>query len=175
MDTIQLREGKLTDADAIGSLHAQSWSTAYRGILPDSYLDNNLDEERKNYWRIKLASLSAKDFIIIAESAGDIAGFAAVMDKPQNGYDALLDNLHVRPDMKGQGLGSRLMKAVAARLRATGRTSFYLWVLKGNVAAEEFYKAQGGVSGDVSSVEFGGKIVEQTRFAWKDLDTLINR
>lgn len=174
MNTIQLREFRPVDADAIGALHAQSWSTAYRGILSDSYLSNNLDEERKGYWRTKVMTLSAKEFIIVAEHAQGIAGFAAVMDQPENGYHALLDNLHVRPDLKGRGLGGRLMKAVAAKLQATDRTSFYLWVLKGNVAAEEFYKSKGGMPSDVSSAEFAGKVVDRTRFVWTDLNALIH-
>jgi GNAT superfamily N-acetyltransferase len=175
MNTITLRDSKLSDADAIGTLHAQSWFTAYRGILLDSYLDNDLQGERQRYWREKLTTLSSKEFIIVAEDGSGVVGFAAVMDEPESGYDALLDNLHVRPDLKGKGLGGRLMKAVAERLRATGRSSFYLWVLKGNVPAEEFYKAKSGVSTDVSSTEFGGKTVGKTRFVWTNLSVLTDR
>jgi len=175
MNTISLRDYKLSDADAIGALHAKSWFTAYRGILLDSYLDNDLQGERQNYWRSTLPTLTDKDFIIVAEDPSGIVGFAAVMDEPENGYDALLDNLHVRPDLKGNGLGGRLMKAVAEKLQATGRSSFYLWVLKGNVAAEEFYKAKQGVVADVSTTEFGGKIVGKTRFVWTNLNVLTGR
>jgi GNAT superfamily N-acetyltransferase len=176
MNTISLRDYRLGDADAIGALHAQSWFTAYRGILLDSYLDNDLQRERQEYWRGKLPTLSAKEFLVVAEDdAGNVVGFAAVMDEPENGYDALLDNLHVRPDLKGKGLGGRLMKAVALRLRDTGRASFYLWVLKGNAAAEEFYKSKDGVPVDTSTTEFGGKIVGKTRFVWTDLDVLNDR
>ena len=176
MNTISLRDYRLSDADAIGALHAQSWFTAYRGILLDSYLDSDLQRERQDYWRGKLPTLSAKEFIVVAEDdAGSVVGFAAVMDKPENGYDALLDNLHVRPDLKGKGLGGQLMKAVALKLRDTGRSSFYLWVLKGNVAAEEFYKSKGGVPEDISSTEFGGKTVGKRRFVWTDLGVLIHR
>jgi GNAT superfamily N-acetyltransferase len=175
MNAISFRDYKLSDADAIGTLHAQSWFTAYRGILLDSYLDNDLQAERKRYWRGKLPTLSSKEFIIVAENDEGVVGFAAVMDEPENGYEALLDNLHVRPDLKGKGLGGQLMKAVAERLQATGRSSFYLWVLKGNVAAEEFYKAKYGVPADVSSTEFGGKTVGKTRFIWTDLNMLTRR
>lgn len=175
MNTISLRDYRLSDADAIGTLHAQSWFTAYRGILLDSYLDNGLQEERQNYWRGKLPTLSPKEFIVVAEDGSEVIGFAALMDEPEIGYDALLDNLHVRPDLKGKGVGGQLMKAVAEKLRVTGRSSFYLWVLEGNVPAEEFYKAKGGVPADVSTTEFGGKIVGKTRFVWTDLSVLTGR
>jgi ribosomal protein S18 acetylase RimI-like enzyme len=96
------------------------------------------------------------------------------MDKPDQGYDAMLDNLHVRPDLKGQGVGGKLMKAVAVKLQTTGRTSFYLWVLHGNDAAAEFYKSKHGLPQDTGTVEFGGKTVGRTRFIWTDLNMLIN-
>jgi len=175
MNSISLRDYRISDADLIGTLHAQSWFTAYRGILLDSYLDNDLQGERQAYWRSKLPTLSSREFIIVAEDSNGIVGFAAVMDKPEHGCDALLDNLHVRPDLKGLGVGSKLMRAVAERLQTTGRTSFYLWVLKGNVAAETFYKAKHGVPADVSTTEFGGKTIGKTRFVWKDLSVLTGR
>ena len=175
MDNISLRDYRPTDVEAIGALHAQSWFTAYRGILLDNYLDNDVRTERQRYWRDKLSGLSPKDFIVVAENSEGVIGFAAVMDEPENGYAALLDNLHVRPDLKGQGVGGQLMMAVAERLQATGRASFYLWVLRGNVAAEEFYKAKYGQAADVSTIEFGGKIVGRTRFVWTNLNLLTGR
>jgi GNAT superfamily N-acetyltransferase len=174
MSTIHLREFQPADVDPISRLHAQSWATAYRGILLDSYLNNDVATERKNYWQTKVTQLTPKDFIIVAEQNGNIIGFAAVMDEPELQYDALLDNLHVHPDLKGQGIGGKLMKAVATKLKATGRNSFYLWVLHGNNAAAEFYKTKGAVTQDTSTVEFGGKTVGKTRFVWTDLNVLIN-
>jgi GNAT superfamily N-acetyltransferase len=174
MDTVIIREAVLSDAENIGSLHAQSWRSAYRGLLQDSFLDNNLVAERKKYWTENLSALSSKDFVLVAESAEGVIGFAAVMDKPEKGYDALLNNLHVRPDIKGQGIGGKLLKAVAANLLKTGRKNFYLWVLKGNTPAEEFYKAKGGRPADHSTAVFGQEVVDQTRFVWDRLDKLVD-
>lgn len=174
MNTFTIREAGPADAENIGSLHAQSWKTAYRGLLPDSYLDNNLVAERKKYWSEKFPLLSAKEFVLVAENEKGIIGFAAVMDKPDKGYDALLDNLHVQPDIKGQGIGGALLKAVASNLIRTGRKNFYLWVLKGNTPAEKFYKAKGGEPYDHSTAVFGGVVVSETRFVWRRLDALLD-
>jgi GNAT superfamily N-acetyltransferase len=173
MNTLIIRKGLSADADNIGSLHAQSWQSAYRGLLPDSFLDNGLTEERKKYWTGKISALSTKEFVLVAEDGSGVTGFAAVMDKPEKGYDAFLDNLHVRPDVKGQGIGGKLLEAVAINLQKTGRKSLYLWVLKGNIPAEEFYKAKGGRPADSSTVMFGGEVIAQTRFVWDRLDKLL--
>lgn len=171
---VLLRDATLSDSDRIALLHSQSWRSAYKGLLSAGYLENNLADERRKYWKEKLASLTSKEFVIIAENESGIVGFAAVMDTPQRGYDALLDNLHVHPDLKGLGTGGKLLKAVALRLQQSGRNSFYLWVLKGNTPAELFYKAKGARVEDQGSGMFGGQEIEETRFVWDDLSVLIN-
>ena len=41
------------DANAIAAVHAESWRTAYRGILSDAYLDGPIDAERRRLWRAR--------------------------------------------------------------------------------------------------------------------------
>lgn len=175
MDQIIVRDATSADAGNIGALHAASWRSAYRGLLLDEYLDNNLEAERKTYWTKKLASLSTLEFVLVAMQGATVAGFIAVLDKPEKGYAAFIDNLHVRPQLKGFGIGGKLMKAAAERLKRTQRNSVYLWVLEGNVAAEKFYLAKGGKPLDPCRVEFGGAMVNETRFAWDRLDALLNQ
>jgi GNAT superfamily N-acetyltransferase len=172
MTGVNIRDAKLSEANAIASLHASSWMTAYRGLLTDEYLDNDLEGERKKHWSEKMPAITDKEFVLVAENEGELIGFVAVLDKPEAGFDALVDNLHVRPDMKGRGIGGLLLNAVAARLLDMRRKSFYLFVLKGNISAENFYLAKGGQPMDVMTHEFGGKVVQATRFAWEHLERM---
>ena len=172
MTTVKIRDAKASEVNLIADLHAISWMSAYRGLLSDEYLDNNLQEERRKHWREKMPVLTEKEFVLVAEQNGQIVGFAAVLDKPEAGFDALLDNLHVVPDLKGLGIGGQLLNAVAARLLATGRKSFYLTVLVGNTAAENFYLAKGGRPMDLKTQELGGNVVQATRFAWEQLELM---
>ena len=170
--TVKIRDAKASEADAIANLHAISWMSAYRGLLSDEYLDNNLLDERKKHWAEKMAALTKKEFVLVAERNGALVGFVAVLDKPEAGFDMLVDNLHVLPELKGLGIGGQLLNAVAARLLSTERKSFYLFVLKGNTAAEKFYLAKGGRAMDVISHEFGGKEVQAIRFGWDQLERM---
>jgi ribosomal protein S18 acetylase RimI-like enzyme len=172
MKTVKIRDAKASEADAIANLHAISWMSAYRGLLTDEYLNNNLLEERKKHWAGKMRALTKKEFVLVAEQNGLLVGFAAVLDIPEAGFDVLLDNLHVLPELKGLGIGGQLLNAVADRLLSTGRKSFYLFVLKGNTAAEKFYLAKDGQPLDVITQEFGGKIVQATRFGWDQLERM---
>ena len=167
MTSVSIRDAKLSEAAAIATLHATSWMSAYRGLLSDEYLDNNLEGERKKYWLEKMPTIKDNEFVLVAELGGELVGFVAVLDQPDAGFDALVDNLHVRPDLKGHGIGSELLRAVANRLLATHRNSFYLFVLQGNTSAENFYLAKGGTAMDILTHEFGGRVVKATRFAWQ--------
>jgi len=169
---VRIRDAKASEVDLIADLHAISWMSAYRGLLSDEYLDNNLQEERRKHWREKMPVLTEKEFVLVAEQNGQIVGFVAVLDKPEAGFDALVDNLHVVPNLKGLGIGGQLLNAVAARLLATGRKSFYLTVLVGNTAAENFYLAKGGRSMGLKTQELGGNMVQATRFVWEQLERM---
>jgi GNAT superfamily N-acetyltransferase len=169
-----LRPATKDDAVMIANLHASSWRIAYRGLLADEYLDNDLAGERIAYWSAKMTKLTDREFIIIAVNhEGDIEGFIAVMDQPESGYVALVDNLHVRPDLKGRGIGKVLMQTAARRLLVSGRTNYYLWVLNGNEPACRFYESIGGIPEDERTVHFGGKDVRATRFGWATFDKVL--
>jgi GNAT superfamily N-acetyltransferase len=175
MSNVRIREATLADAEAISLLHATSWRSAYRGLLSDEYLDNDLFGERRKYWLAKMPVVSEKEFVLIAEVNETMVGFIAVMDIPEKGYSALVDNLHVIPSLKGSGIGSEMLRHAARRLLASGRNSFYLWVLEGNTDAGKFYLAKGGKSADQHTSEFGGKVVTATRFVWNGFEALFEK
>lgn len=161
------------DSPAIALLHAASWRSAYKGILPDEFLGSALDSEREQYWKKKMSALTEREFVLIAEAKGEPVGFIAVLDKPEAGAEAFIDNLHARPDMKGKGIGGKLMQEAAKRLAASNRKSVYLWVLVGNTPAEGFYLSKGARIADTGAVVFGGLEVLQRRFVWDTLDALL--
>ena len=51
-----IRLGVPDDAAAIAALHAESWRSAYRGLIPDDDLGNGLDDERRKFWEDRFAS-----------------------------------------------------------------------------------------------------------------------
>jgi ribosomal protein S18 acetylase RimI-like enzyme len=90
-------------------------------------------------------------------------------------WGAFLDNLHVRPDVKRQGVGTRLMADTArAVLGRSPSSGLYLWVLEQNTAAQAFYQAQGGrpVERQLTGPFPGGGQAYSFRYAWPDLSRL---
>ena len=85
--------------------------------------------------------------VFVAEQDGVVAGFAALLPRPDDGVE--LDALFVEPQVWKQGIGRRLVDHVAevARERAAG----FLHVI-GNPHAEGFYRSCGfDVTGTVAT------------------------
>jgi|SRR5579859_3567510 len=160
------RKGTIDDADAIGRLHALSWMTAYRGLLPDAYLDGNLEEERLAHWQKKMRGLSSREFVVLSEDEKGLKGFICVIDEPFHQYTALIDNLHVRPDLKGLGLGGLLLDLAIGELRRMNLKGVYLWVIEGNTPAEHFYRSKGGREMDTKWFELGGARIREKSYVW---------
>ncbi len=168
----RLRDAGADDAGRIAALHAASWRWAYRGILPDRYLDHECAAERARYWRERLSAPSPDGFVMLAEQADVLLAFLAIWPDPDGRYDALLDNLHVAPEARGRGLGRKLLGAAADRLRAQGHRSLTLWVFDANRPALAFYRRLDAEIVERGLDEFAGVRIPHTRLAWKDVTRL---
>ena len=104
-DEIVMRDATVQDANAVTALHVASWRSAYRGVLPDAYLDGDVETERAAHWRKTLSALGPEDFVLLAENGPVLQGFISIYRNKEPGFDAYLDNLHVRPGLRGGGLG----------------------------------------------------------------------
>lgn len=159
----------LSDADAIADLHTRSRQIAYRGLYGDDYLDHQLPAISRAVWRDRFETYaSGADLILAAmEDAGPIAlAYASFRLNPEVGL--LVDNLHVAPERKGEGLGSRLLSEVARWLCDEHAGSpLHLEVYAPNAAALGFYERKGGVEvARYRETPPGGHEVEVARFRW---------
>ena len=57
-ERIEHTGGEAFGSRDIATLHAASWMSAYRGLLSDEYLDNDLEGERKKYWLKKMPTIT---------------------------------------------------------------------------------------------------------------------
>jgi len=147
---LEIRLAGPADADAIAELHAASWRSAYRGIFSDAYLDGDILPERRLHWRDCLETDPRPDCgVLIATEDGACVGFICVRLEADSVWGPLLDNLHVRPDRKGSGIGRRLIKDGAAWVRTRGSyDSWHLWVIDSNTPARRVYEHLGWVARD---------------------------
>ena len=170
---VQIRSAVSADLSSIAKLHAASWRAAYRGIFSDAFLDGDLEADRMQRWMGVVDRLAPDDRLLIAThdmmgALGFVSGWSSREMGCEQEFDLYIDNLHVRPDMRGKKLGLALMQKLAQTSDSEKRVRAYLWVLDRNEAARRFYHRLGGRACERRDIELGGVVVSETRIAWAD-------
>jgi GNAT superfamily N-acetyltransferase len=138
-----LQPATLKEAALIADMHARSWAKAYRGILPGTYLDDELAGDRAAHWSTRFDELAdGAGEVFIAYIDGKAAGFVCVIAPDETG-SVLVDNLHAMPEAKGTGLGTAMLETAAKWAADRGAKNLHLYVLEPNVAAIGFYESRG--------------------------------
>ena len=92
----------------------------------------------------------------LAESDGELLGFAICTP-------TFLDGLYVRPDLKGQGIGSLLLDVV----EATHPEGYELWVFESNTGARRLYERRGLVEVERTDGSGNEEKAPDVRMAWR--------
>ncbi|MGK0365366.1 MAG: GNAT superfamily N-acetyltransferase [Saprospiraceae bacterium] len=155
------------DATNIAALHTLSWQTTYINVFSEDYLEKEIAQERLEYWQNKIENVD-NQWILLAEKGDDLIGFVCMIGSEDENYGSLIDNLHVRPDLKGQGLGKQLLqKGIEWAQENFPEGGQYLWVYKVNHSAIGFYEKMGGLCAELEMTENpdGGR-AEVWRVVW---------
>lgn len=159
MEIRPLRE--TDDRLAVSRIYEESWKSAYRGLIPQAYLDAipigrwaaNRDQEGRQS--------------LILEEEGRLIGVACVgpsrwPDYPDFGE---IVSLYLLPAYTGRGYGKALLAAAVEALADRGYRDALLWVLEENRRARAFYERQGfRFSGEFMEDEIGGKPLREVLY-----------
>jgi GrpB-like predicted nucleotidyltransferase (UPF0157 family)/RimJ/RimL family protein N-acetyltransferase len=141
---MKVRAASGDDAHRIAEIHVRSWQAAYRGLLPDSLLDDLSVSERERSWDALLGDGGDRWLTLVAEGyRSDPVGFCSVatpsQDETAGETTAEIGALYVEPAHWREGAGSAMLEAALGELRALGWREVVLWVLPENQAALAFY------------------------------------
>src|SRR4029450_12418087 len=143
---VTVRPATVADAAPMGQLAVRAWQAAYRGQMPDDYLNGLRAEERTAYWDGVLRRKDRRGVILVAERDGGVVGFAAAGPSPDPQGAGELYAINVDPDHWGGGAGRALLGAAQAELDRMGFAESVLWVLPGNCRGRRFYARAGGAA-----------------------------
>ncbi len=142
----RIRAARPVDAESIARLHTRSWQVAYRGQLPDDYLDR-LDEQteaRIEFWLRHIAEPPAKTEVWVADENGQIEGFVDLGPaRDANANTGEIYAIYVHPTSWNRGVGRALFRHAADRIISLGFSAAILWVLESNTRARRFYELAG--------------------------------
>ena len=120
---MQIRAAAPGDAPALGRLHVRAWQWAYRGMLPDDYLDGLADqtERREAMWRQVIGQPPVDQSLRVAEDEGRLVGFCHTAPARDGTPEtAELFAIYLDPDVVGTGVGAALMRQALSDMRASG-------------------------------------------------------
>ena len=162
---VAVRPATPADADAMGRLHVRAWQAAYRGQMPDDYLDDLRAEDRAAYWDGVLRREGRRGVVLVAEQDGEVIGFAAAGPSPDPEGVGELFAINLDPDHWGTGAGRALPRAARAELARLGFGELVLWVLPATARARRFYETAGwAADGSERTVEAMGVVVPEVRY-----------
>jgi ribosomal protein S18 acetylase RimI-like enzyme len=161
-----VRAATSEDAAGVANVHVRAWKAAYRGLLPDEYLDDLRPEHRIAHYTLGSSDPDVPA-TLVAVVDGVVRGFVTTgpcRDPDETDRGEVLA-LHVDPGSWGLGIGRRLLSEGRAALSARGFAEAVLWVLAGNSRAERFYRSDGWLSEDRRRThEVWGVVIEESRF-----------
>ncbi|WP_160573676.1 GNAT family N-acetyltransferase [Actinomadura physcomitrii] len=162
---LTIRCARRGDSAALARLHIASWRAAYRGLLPQRYLDELSHTAWERTWSNRLAS--SEIHVIVAEEA-DIIGFVsfgASRDRDAAPRTGEIYSIYLQPGQWRKGIGTQLHAEAVELLTGSEFVEATLWVLSTNISAREFYHRRGwSHDGCTKTNSRGGTEIIQVRY-----------
>lgn len=100
------------------------------------------DAQVRDWWsQAKIGAAVTKGLVVVGVRTGRVVG---VGQRGLSGVDHVIYKLYVDPEVRGQGLGPRLIDALVAQL-PTGAERLFLEHFSANARASAFYEREGFV------------------------------
>jgi len=161
----KIRAAAAEDANAIGRIQVETWTTAYAGLLPQETIDAFDVSARQAMWREGLGRTprpGSATFVALIDD--EIVGFASVGASHSEEGTGELYAIYVHPARWGLGAGRALMDRAETSMRDSRFPAALLWVLEGNERAEQFYRAAGWEPDGEKVDDFQGATVTELRY-----------
>ncbi len=172
---MEIRPLRETDSRLeISRIYEESWRSAYRGLVPQAYLDSI----PAGHWAEALDRADWTTLVML--DGGKPVGTSSVGPSrwPEHPEFGEIVSLYLLPEYMGRGCGRTLLEAAVQELEDRGFRDILLWVLEKNRRARSFYEKHGfQFSGTRMESGVGGKLLGELLYCrrpetggtlWKD-------
>ncbi len=145
----------------IRRIYSESWKHAYRGIVPQEFLDAITEDQCGR----AIGTPGVNTMICIED--GRIIGTCSFCKSRFGQYpdSGEVMSIYFLPEYMGKGYGSKLIKAVLDELEKQGFKEVFLWTLEENDHARQFYERNGfSCTGEYLNDNIGGKDLKEVRY-----------
>ena len=176
---IQIRHANVADAPDMGKVLVDTWLSAHYGQVSEEQWNRRRNEwtydVSENGWRRLLEEIASgendQDCVFVAVADDEVVGVVVGSQSELNMLEnaAEVSAVYVSPDCQGQGLGRRLIEAVAAHQARLGRDALIICALTTNTPARRFYEALSGQLIGTHETEDYGFTEMQVVYGWTDI------
>lgn len=143
---LEIKKATLKDVGIISNIYALSWKSAYKGMVPQRYLD----ELRDDNWVLSFKNWIGNNILtaqIIFENEKPVGciAYGKARDIKFDNWGEIV-SIYILPGHLRKSYGQKLLQAAIIDMKETGYENCYLWVLKENISAQKFYAANGFIS-----------------------------
>lgn len=158
MENVIIRNIEEKDIPSVVDIQINGWKSAYNRIIDDNVLNsmnrNERIEKRKNDYK--------ENGFIVAELNNQVIGFCRYIDSNKftqdiSNIDCELLALYVKPNLKYNGIGTKLFQFVVNEFKNKNKTKMILWCLKDNEPSKKFYTKMGGKIIKERTIKIGEK------------------
>lgn len=154
-------------------VYVRTWQDTYLGVVPYYYLYTMSIPRLEQAFLNEMKSKHVISFV--AEDAGRVIGFitGGYERKGDYIYSGEIFTLYVLKNRQRQGIGTRLVSALATQFNYFGIYSMLVWVLKEN-PYRQFYEKLNGIYLRTQRMPFAGEMLEVAAYGWIDTSLIIH-
>ncbi len=165
---ITIRLAVPADAPDMAEIHMRSWKAAYKGIVPEEYIQRQ-NKKRPAMWQQIMARENTTKYVI--QKDGKTVGFVCVVATTQDDDTAddvcELEGIYLHPDYYRQGIGTKALEFAFDIAHGWNKSFMTLWVFSENINSIKFYETFGFVPDGKTKTLDMGKIMHCTRMRKK--------
>lgn len=151
---MEIREATTADIDSIRQVARDSLMESYSHALDEEVIEESVDE----WYGDSLADeFEREDAVFLVAADDGVVGFSQCYLTGKEGTTGEINWLHVAPDARGDGLGSRLLTRTEEVLVDHGATRLTGKVLTVNKGGADFYEGHGYEEGDTRKIDLGAE------------------
>ena len=160
-----VRRATVADAGSIAQIDVLAWREAYRGAVPDEYLDGLSVAQSESQWTKRLDAEEPEVFV--AEDSDIVIGrldLGATRDEDAPPRTGEIYGVNVLPSRWSMGAGRALCGHAQQRLVELDFSRVTLWVLVANERAIQFYQRLGFSAGPKALIDIGSRSIPKVRY-----------
>ena len=145
--SVIIRTAQVADAQAIARVRVAAWRAAYRGLMPDAYLERaDLEATETEQLRNRLGAIGDRAHVSAAEANERIVGYCAYgcdTNDARACVNGAIYDLYVHPQLWSHGVGHQLLADATDYFKLHGCSEATLLVYEENRRARRFYERAG--------------------------------